>query len=167
MAISSQVERDLLEQLKSLFSLPAATLPVATDVIPTETQVSREGDEEQDDCDIVEKLRTLTPCVVCRQVCEDAAMEIERLRMLTADPAERGDGIIESLNAAIVGSDPCGRSDCISPSTGFLAAVRDEMWRLRRKVSRATRLAAVAKKVWRNESGMQSLIHAVIAFERE
>lgn len=154
-----------IEELARLFAetSPPRRLPDLDQTESVEVDPERYVDESGED--IVVRLRQGTPCVVCRSVCEDAAAEIERLR-LQDERIEVSDGdILLRLNAAIFSMDPCGREDCVSPSAAFLASLRSEIRRLRVIESKAVLLAAAAKRVWRGESPVSTLIHSAISFE--
>lgn len=151
-----------LEEMLKLFEEKLFVAP-----IPEEPAEVDDDEDDDNDADIVEKLRHATPCVRCNSVCEDAAKEIEALRMKSSDASSAADdGVLETLNEAIVSMDPCGREDCLCPSVAFLIRIRDELWRLRRAEHEARRLSMTAKQVWRKERGDSHLLRAAHAFDR-
>ena len=156
-----------IEELARLFAenVPPVRLPDLDQTASVEVEPERYVDESGED--IVVRLRQGTPCIVCRAVCEDAAIEIERLRLQDERISVADGDILLRLNSAIFSMDPCGRKDCISPSAAFLASLREEICRLRAIEAKAASLAAAAKRVWRGESPVSSLIHSVISFEKE
>lgn len=155
-----------IEELARLFAetAPPVRLPDLDQTASVEVEPERYVDESGED--IVVLLRQATPCVVCRTVCEDAAIEIERLRLQDERIVVADGDILLRLNSAIFSTDPCGREDCISPSVAFLASLRDEIRRLRIIEAKAVSLAAAAKRVWRGESPASTLIHSAMSFEK-
>jgi hypothetical protein len=122
-----------------------------------------DGYEPSDD-DIVDRLRQNTPCIACRQTCEEAAMEIERLRLKEEPFTVDSSDILLKTNVAIFNMDPCGSPECVTPGVHFLQELRSEICRLRKVEAKAKSLAAAARKVWRGEP-MSLLIHAAMSFE--
>lgn len=126
--------------------------------------------------DISDRLRDM-PCVAfcreCMSVVDDAIEEIEALRLAasfaTSVCDRSSDEMMKSLSNAIMNTEPCGRSDCISVGPKFLSSVRNEMARLREIVALGACVAMAAKAAWLKSNDandeMDALIAAVRRFE--
>lgn len=145
------------EELQKLFDLRISAEWVS---IPPDTHEQ----EESGDDDVVDTLRQNTPCIACRETCERAALEIERLRLQEQRFSVPDGDILLRLNSAIFGTQPCGSKSCIVPGVHFLRELRDEICRLRVIEAKARSLSSVAKRVWRGES-KSLLLNAALSFD--
>lgn len=125
--------------------------------------------------DILDRLRDDANCLICNQIADDAAREIERLRHSNSSQASLGgrasDDVMRSLASAVGACDPCGREDCVSVDPHFLAVVLAEMARLRKTVALGAVLSTAARKAWRDSTGrtqrVMDVLEAAARFEAE